>query len=96
LREKPHIRGSLDQKASAIFHTNKSKRPTKLLQKALFCHFVWEIEKSIVTNDALPLWPIPPASHHFKKIYIPLKMYLKSLAILGIASISLKKSFRNN
>jgi hypothetical protein len=32
------------------------------------------------------------ASHHFKKVSIPLKMYLKSLAILKKASISLKKS----
>jgi hypothetical protein len=32
------------------------------------------------------------ASHHFKKASIPLKMYLKSLAILEKASISLKKS----
>jgi hypothetical protein len=30
--------------------------------------------------------------HHFKKASIPLKMYLKSLAILEKASISLKKS----
>jgi hypothetical protein len=32
------------------------------------------------------------ASHHFKKASIPLKMYLKSLAILGKVSNSLKKS----
>jgi hypothetical protein len=32
------------------------------------------------------------ASHHFRKAPIPLKMYLKSLAILEKASISLKKS----
>jgi hypothetical protein len=32
------------------------------------------------------------ASQHFKKALIPLKMYLKSLAILEKASISLKKS----
>jgi hypothetical protein len=31
-------------------------------------------------------------SHHFQKASIPLKMYLKSLAILEKASISLKKS----
>jgi hypothetical protein len=31
-------------------------------------------------------------SHHFKKASIPLKMYLKSLAILEKASISLIKS----
>jgi hypothetical protein len=31
------------------------------------------------------------ASHHFKKTAIPLKLYLKSLAILEKASISLKK-----
>jgi hypothetical protein len=32
------------------------------------------------------------ASHYFKKASIPLKMYLKSLAIFEKASISLKKS----
>jgi hypothetical protein len=32
------------------------------------------------------------ASNHFKKALIPLKMYLKSLAIFEKASISLKKS----
>jgi hypothetical protein len=32
------------------------------------------------------------ASHHFKKASIPLKMHLKSLAILEKASSSLKKS----
>jgi hypothetical protein len=31
------------------------------------------------------------ASHHFKKASIPLKMYLKSLAILEKATICLKK-----
>jgi hypothetical protein len=31
------------------------------------------------------------ATHHFKKASIPLKMYLKVLAILEKASISLKK-----
>jgi hypothetical protein len=31
-------------------------------------------------------------SHHFKTASIPLKMFLKSLAILGKAPISLKKS----
>jgi hypothetical protein len=35
------------------------------------------------------------AQHHFKKASIPLKMYLKSLAILEKASISLKKSSKN-
>jgi hypothetical protein len=34
------------------------------------------------------------ASHHFKKPFIPLKMYLKSLVILEKASISLKKSLK--
>jgi hypothetical protein len=32
------------------------------------------------------------ASHHFKKVSIPLQMFLKCLAILKKASISLKKS----
>jgi hypothetical protein len=32
------------------------------------------------------------ASHHFKKVSIPLKMYFKCLAILQKTSISLKKS----
>jgi hypothetical protein len=32
------------------------------------------------------------ASHHFKNALISLKMYLKTLAILEKASISLKKS----
>jgi hypothetical protein len=35
---------------------------------------------------------VKKASHHFKKDSIPLKMCIKSLAILEKASISLKKS----